>query len=469
MNLAAFSSKLSTRHHLPIAILVLLATAIIGSSFYLIGRLLDANRWVDHFLEVHEEAQLALISMLNCETSMRGYLSTGEPSFLGPYNNSCKIVFVHLDNLKELTADNAQEAAMMPALFQLANAQIKFCQGVINWRQSHFGMPVSGDIKLHNGKQIMDKYRVATAAVLNSSHLLVVQQRQSVSALWVNVYSAVVLMSFCMIGALLWIARISTSTARIAEEECLRSSLLSCVSHDLRTPLAGITGAATSLMSSFDSMNPDTAKELLQSIYDEADRMNRLVGNLLDMTRLSSGTIAMKKDWMMIEEVIGAAISRLESRLRNHRVTVQLPADLPLIDADELLLQQLFINLLDNAAKYTPPGKQIKISGSKSANAVQIEIFNEGSSLASGEESKIFEKFYRGRNSGTVCGSGLGLPICYAIVDAHGGRIWVENKQGQGVAFVFSLPLRGEAPQVILDEPEYEKSEKVDSTASALA
>lgn len=233
-----------------------------------------------------------------------------------------------------------------------------------------------------------------------------------------------------------------------AERERLRSALLSSVSHDLRTPLSSITGAASSLLESRDAMSPDTVKELIQSIYDEADRLNRFVGNLLDMTRLQSGIFSLKKDWYSLEEVVGAAITRTEKRLQQHKVVTDLPHDLPLIKIDPTLMQQLFINLFDNAHRYSNPGSEIRVSASATAEEFSIEVFNSGSQLPDGAEEKIFEKFYRGRQTLSGRGVGLGLAICQAVVQAHGGEIRAENLPQRGVKFVINLPIEEEAPQI---------------------
>jgi two-component system sensor histidine kinase KdpD len=241
--------------------------------------------------------------------------------------------------------------------------------------------------------------------------------------------------------------------ARVAAEtERLRSTLLSSVSHDLRTPLATITGAASTLLEP-GTLGPEAERELKEAIYEEGDRLNRLVTNLLDMTRLESGSLQLGKDWESLEELVGTALARLERGLVGRSVSVRLPADLPLVSVDGLMIEQVFVNLLDNAVKYTPPGSPISISATASDDEVTVEVADEGPGVPPGAEEKVFEKFHRVGVGPR--GSGLGLPICRAIVTAHGGRIWAENRTPRGVAFRFTLPL-GEAPPAVEDEGERE-------------
>jgi two-component system sensor histidine kinase KdpD len=229
-----------------------------------------------------------------------------------------------------------------------------------------------------------------------------------------------------------------------AETERLRSALLSSVSHDLRTPLATITGAASTLLQP-GALGPEAERELKEAIYEEGDRLNRLVTNLLDMTRLESGSFQLAKDWESLEELVGTALGRLERELAGRKVSVQLPADLPLVSVDGLLIEQVFVNLLDNSAKYTPTGSPITIAATVGGGEVTVEVADEGPGIPPGAEEQVFEKFYRG--GAGPRGSGLGLPICRAIVTAHGGRIWAENRSPRGVAFRVTLPL-AEGPTV---------------------
>ena len=225
------------------------------------------------------------------------------------------------------------------------------------------------------------------------------------------------------------------------ETEEMRSSLLSAVSHDLRTPLASITGAASTLRSQGEKLAPGVRDELLESISEEALRLSRLVGNLLDMTRLESG-MELRRDLYPLEEIVGAALQRLEPQLAGREVTAAIPEDLPLVNVDDVLLGQVLVNLLENAAKYSPPGRVIEIAATATPAAVQLEVRDRGRGFAEGEEKRLFEKFYRGKSEG-VRGAGLGLAICRAIVMAHRGSIEALHREGGGAIFRIRLPLDG--------------------------
>jgi two-component system, OmpR family, sensor histidine kinase KdpD len=231
------------------------------------------------------------------------------------------------------------------------------------------------------------------------------------------------------------------------EAERLRTSLLSSVSHDLRTPLATINGAASSLLEPREL--PDTTRqELVRSILDESQRMNRLIGNLLDMIRLDSGSLQVHKEWQSLEEIVGVALIRLEERLRGRQVSVSLPPDLPLVPLDDILMEQVFVNLLENAARYTPAGSPIEVSAAVVDGSVRVDVADRGPGLPPGEEERIFDKFHRGSQESAMGGVGLGLTICRGIITAHGGRIWGENRPGGGAVFRLTLPLTGPPPGV---------------------
>ena len=237
-----------------------------------------------------------------------------------------------------------------------------------------------------------------------------------------------------------------------SETERLRNSLLSAVSHDLRTPLATITGSASALVEGEGTLDPATRRELAQAIEDEADRLNRLVQNLLEMTRLEAGGIRVRKDWEPLEEVVGSALARVEKRLGERRVDIRLAPDLPLVPLDPLLIEQVLINLLDNAIKYASGETPIEISASADEHAVRVTVADRGPGFAPGEEARVFDKFYRGQETGTRSGAGLGLAIARGIVEVHGGEIAAEPRPGGGALFRFTLPLASKPPEIQSDD-----------------
>jgi two-component system sensor histidine kinase KdpD len=249
-------------------------------------------------------------------------------------------------------------------------------------------------------------------------------------------------------------ARLGEETQRAQvqmEAERLRSSLLSSVSHDLRTPLGVITGASSALLDGKE-IEPDARRDLALTIHEEAQRLNRLVRNLLDMTKITSGAIQVKKEWQPLEEVVGAALTRMDEQLEGWTVNVKLPADLPLVPIDAVLVEQVLVNLLENAAKYARKGSAIDIEAHAEGTSVVVEVMDRGPGIPPELLDKIFEKFYRLPRESAGSGAGLGLAICRGIVQAHGGRIWAENRAVGGAAFRFSLPLEGTPPVVAVEE-----------------
>ncbi|MDA8161332.1 MAG: sensor histidine kinase KdpD [Desulfobacteraceae bacterium] len=226
-----------------------------------------------------------------------------------------------------------------------------------------------------------------------------------------------------------------------AETEAVRNTLLSSVSHDLRTPLAAITGAATALLQHDIALDQQNRYELIRTISEEAEHLNEIIRNVLDMTRLETKAINIKKEWQSIEEIVGVALNRLSEKLKGHELKIDIPAELPLVPFDALLIEQALMNLLDNAAKYSPAGTLISLTARIKEGVLLMELADRGRGIPQGEEEKIFEKFVHGSNTGG--GIGLGLTICRAIINAHKGRIWAENRPGGGAIFRFTLPIEG--------------------------
>jgi two-component system sensor histidine kinase KdpD len=225
------------------------------------------------------------------------------------------------------------------------------------------------------------------------------------------------------------------------QAEQLRNSLLSSVSHDLRTPLAMIAVTASSLLDETGPQNQQSKQEMLQTVVDESNRLSRQVENLLDMARIESGTVSLSCEWEVLEELVGVALNRLRTELKGCTIRVDIPAEFPLVWVADDLFAQVLVNLLENAISYTPAGSCIEISASSHANSIEVVVADNGPGLPRGCESKVFDKFFRGTTiADGQRGIGLGLTICRAIVQAHGGQITARNKATGGAEFLISLP-----------------------------
>ncbi len=234
-----------------------------------------------------------------------------------------------------------------------------------------------------------------------------------------------------------------------AEREKLRTTLLSSVSHDLRTPLASITGASSTIVADIDQLPRETIRDLVRSINMEAERLSHIVTNLLEVTRLESGTVQLNKQPYFIEELIGSALARLELVLSRHEVLPKSEADLPLVQADGVLIEQVLINLLENAARYTPAGSTISVSAVRNGANILVSVADNGPGIPAGNEKKIFDKFYSISQNTAQKGTGLGLAICAGIIKVHAGEIWAENRTPKGACFYFSLPISNDATKDI--------------------
>ena len=227
-----------------------------------------------------------------------------------------------------------------------------------------------------------------------------------------------------------------------AESEKLRNALLSSVSHDLRTPLASIKGVISSLLLEDDRTDAMTRQELLTSAHDEVARLERVVSNLLDVTRLEAGEVKLKLDYYFAPEMIGNAIKQTAGLLKQHRVTTEIEPELPAVRVDGLLIEQVLINLLENAAKYTPPGSQVVIHAKRIAEKwLELAVEDNGPGIPKDQERHIFDKFTSFAVQQHTYGAGLGLTICRAIIEAHGGTIAARTREVGGARFSFTLPI----------------------------
>ncbi|MDR3514763.1 MAG: sensor histidine kinase KdpD [Azospirillaceae bacterium] len=233
--------------------------------------------------------------------------------------------------------------------------------------------------------------------------------------------------------------------ARIqAEAERMRGALLSSISHDLRTPLAAITGTATNLAGLWESYDDATRQHLVQSIRDQAERLNRFVQNLADMTRLGTGALSPKREWIEVSAIVASALQRIRKRTEGHAITVDIGSPLPLIHVDYMLIEQVLINILDNACKFSPPNGPIVIRAQSADGRVLLRVFDRGTGIPEAERERVFDMFYR-VNAGDGRSNGLGLAICRGIVEAHGGTVTAESGEN-GVGTCIQITFAAGSP-----------------------
>lgn len=228
-----------------------------------------------------------------------------------------------------------------------------------------------------------------------------------------------------------------------AEAEFLRNTLLAAVSHDLRTPLATIAGAAGSLSDSSDRIPSTVRNELLATICEQADRMDRLVRNLLEMARVESGGMTLKRAPAHLQDVVGSALRHLKKRIGNRTVRTEISSSLPLVDIDDVAVEQVLVNLVDNAIEHAP-ASVIELTAQQVGSWVEVSVTDHGPGLPTGAEHRVFEKFFRANAPGVTAaprGAGLGLAVCKAVIEGHGGRIVAHNCGHGGARFSFTLPV----------------------------
>ncbi len=236
----------------------------------------------------------------------------------------------------------------------------------------------------------------------------------------------------------------SINDVRVFEAEQFQKTLLNSIAHNVRTPLASIIGVLSTLQEDHVALNPEVRRELIDTAREEADRLNRLLGNLLDLSRIESGAVQVRADPCDVQDVIGAALEQLGAKARERRVDVTIDPNLPLIRMDFVLIVQVLVNLLDNALKYSAPGTLVSIRALATDGQLQVRVEDEGEVIAEADLAHVFEKFNRAGRTGETGGIGLGLSICRGLVEAHRGEIWAELRNPQGVAVVFRLPLSQE-------------------------
>ena len=269
------------------------------------------------------------------------------------------------------------------------------------------------------------------------------------------------LQTFASQGALAferaWLGQAESRAKVLEESDRLKSAILSSVSHELRTPLSTIKAAASSLRTNQVNWDSPARVELVAAIDDEADHLNMLVGNLLDISRIESGALKPKREWNILAEILGSVLERMKNLTLEHRIEIDIPESLPLVPVDYVQMQQVFTNLLSNSLKYAPAGTVVAARARQVGELVHVRVSNQGPQIPPEDLERIFDKFYRITAAERVTGTGLGLSICKGIIEAHGGRIWAENlSDGLSFNFTFPLTLDGVPPPQLPLEPEAE-------------
>jgi two-component system, OmpR family, sensor histidine kinase KdpD len=267
-----------------------------------------------------------------------------------------------------------------------------------------------------------------------------------------------ILRTFASQGALalerVELAQSETRSRVLEESDRMKTALLSSVSHELRTPLSTIKAAVTSILSGEVELGSEAAQDLLAAVDEETDQLNRLVGNLLDMSRIEAGALKPDLNWNELSEIVEGACHRMRHVLEGFQLTIDLPENLPLVPVDFMQIERVFTNLFSNSAKYAPPASEIRVKARVQNNqTMMIQVSNQGPPIPEDHLERIFDKFYRSTDASRITGTGLGLSICKGIIEAHNGRIWAENLPGR-FAFNFTLPLtwKGKPPVAVESE-----------------
>lgn len=350
-----------------------------------------------------------------------------------------------------LTDDHEQLQPALPA----ANGLPAIDMGIAQWAFDHGEAAGQGTSTLAASPTLylplrapMRQRGVLALELRDSDRLLIPEQRRLL-----DTFASLIAIALERVHYV----EVAQNTTVQMESERLRNSVLAAISHDLRTPMSVLVGLADSM---FLTQPPPTGPqaEIARSLKEEALRVSGQVNNLLDMARLQSGRVALNRQWQPLEEVVVGALKTLERALTGHHIKVSLDEHLPLVNIDSILMERVLNNLLENALKYTPAGSSVEISAEVGERSIAVRIDDDGPGLPPGKEETIFKKFERGQPEGTTRGVGLGLAICRAIIEAHGGEIHAENRPQGGARFTLTLP-RGEPPRIPIDESALDEEE----------
>ena len=416
-----------------VTLAVFLSAAIVAS------RLADNLRFQGERARQREQQVRFLYEFTNALAdvpSMTEVVALASQRISREFGTPCQLLMA--DSTARLNAPVAAAGATTPHFFELALAQqafdtrtaIGWGQGGRNRRAQALYVPVSA---------AAHRFGVLALGPLRDSRGLMDEKRRMIDTLASQIAQCLERMR---------LTKEAQAAHALAQTESLRNSLLNSIAHDFRTPLASIVAASSTLALGKDRLLEGQAQELAQSILEEGQRMAQLANNTLEMARLEAGNVRLQREWYPLDEIVGAAVTRLRSRLSGHPLRTRLPDGVPMAQVDAVMIVQVLENLMENALKYTPPGAPIEIGADEHPGQAVFWVADDGPGIPAGEERAIFEKFYRGRNQENRGGVGLGLTISRIIVNAHGGEIFARNRDSGGAEFRFTIPCTESRPEL---------------------
>lgn len=442
--------------------LAVCAIGILLSSAFLIARLQDANWWVKHTISVIKESDEALVCLLDCETAYRGYLITGDPTYLEPYEICYKHVEHHLLTIKELTADNPRQQVLMPSLLSEAQSKITFSQKMIALRKQNPALLTKSQVSIELGKIQMDAFRKNIQKLIDEENRLLLSRTTAVHNFEVGVYITVALLEMSILSAVLWLYlstrafaaeqmkahnEIAAASAAAIRANQLKSQFVANISHEIRTPMSGVLGLTEILLL---SLKDSESKELAEHIFLSAKSLLTIVNDLLDFSKLEAGRVELNLRKFNFKAMVEESIHAISTAANKK----QLPIKLDISDdmnveccGDPDKIRQLILNLVYNAIKFTEKGEitiTVKaLDRQEESLLAHVQVSDTGMGISLENQPKLFEPFVQvdGSNTRKHGGTGLGLSICKRLVNLMGGGIGVDSKPGEGASFWFTVPL----------------------------